>query len=43
MNMTPKIQIVTQEEIRKNRKSKLIIGIQAGLFGYVLRLGLYTE
>lgn len=40
--MTPKIEIVTQDELRK-KKSSLIIGIQFGMFGCVLRLGLYKE
>jgi len=36
--MTPKVEIVTQDEARK---AKLILGVQIGLFGYILRLGLY--
>lgn len=38
--MKPKIDIVTQKEAKKDF---LIIGIQAGLFGYVVRLGLYKQ
>lgn len=32
--------VVTQDEARN---SFLIIGIQAGMFGYVVRLGLYKQ
>lgn len=36
--MTPLFDVVTQETARKR---KLIIGVQIGLFGFILRLGLY--
>jgi len=38
--MKPKIDIVTQREAKKDF---LIIGIQAGICGYVVRLGLYRQ
>jgi len=40
--MKPKIDIVTQDDLRI-QKSKLIIGFQVGIFGYVIRIGLYKE
>lgn len=39
MSLT-KVDIVTQEQAQN---SFLIIGIQIGIFGYVLRLGLYKQ
>jgi hypothetical protein len=38
--MTPKIDLVSQSEAKKD---VLIIGVQVGLFGYILRLGLYRK
>ena len=38
--MSPKIDIVTQEEAKN---SKILIGVQIGFFGFVLRLGLYAQ
>lgn len=38
--MGVKVDVVTQEE---SRNSFLIIGVQAGLLGYVVRLGLYKQ
>jgi len=36
----PKIDIVTQEQAKKDF---LLIGIQLGFFGFILRFGLYRQ
>jgi len=36
----PKVDVVTQATARE-QKLKLLIGVQIGLFGFILRLGLY--
>jgi len=38
--MKPRIDVVTQEEAKKDL---LIIGVQAGFLGYILRLGFYKQ
>jgi len=38
--MAPKLDIVTQEEAKN---SLLIIGIQFGILGYIIRIGLYKK
>lgn len=38
--MTPKIEIVTQDKARRD-KLKLLIGVQFGILGYIVRLGIY--
>ena len=38
--MTPKVDIVTQDEAKD---SIILIGIQVGIWGYVIRLGLYRK
>ena len=38
--MNPKVDIVTQEDAKG---SFLIIGIQVGFLGYILRIGLYKQ
>lgn len=38
--MSPKIDIVTQDKASKDNL-KLLIGFQVGLFGFILRVGIY--
>lgn len=38
--MGVKVDVVTQEE---SKNSFLIIGLQVGMLGYVIRLGLYKQ
>ena len=38
--MTPKIEIVTTEKAKKDTL-KILIGIQIGFVGFVLRIGIY--
>ena len=38
--MSPKIDLVTQEEAKN---TFLIIGLQFGIFGYIVRIGLYKQ
>jgi len=38
--MTPIFDIVTQEKARKEA-SRLLIGVQIGVWGFIIRLGIY--
>ena len=38
--MSPKVDIVTQE---KAKDSKILLGIQVGFLGLIVRIGLYKD